>query len=144
MPPPLGIGSPSLATRSLYLEPDEQLASARQPSATARLRTFPAPATRVTPRPIPSPRRNLTATRLVWRFRSPHHSRRESEMRTSQPKSHSLNKLLSVLRFRSSQTRVPQNCELRNRDTKRRRAKATVRSRPLGQPSRFYAHMAAG
>src|SRR5438309_4470426 len=63
MPPPLGIGSPSPAMRSLYLEPDEQLASARQPSAAARLRTLPAPVTRVTPRPIHSPRRNPTANR---------------------------------------------------------------------------------
>jgi hypothetical protein len=28
------------------------------------------------------------AIRLVWRFRSPHHSYSESEMRTSEPKPH--------------------------------------------------------
>src|SRR5215468_7283136 len=31
---------------------------------------------------------------LVWRFRSPHHSRRELAMRTSEPKPHEINKLL--------------------------------------------------
>ena len=31
---------------------------------------------------------------LVWRFRSPHHSCSESEMRTSEPKPHYVNKLL--------------------------------------------------
>jgi hypothetical protein len=31
---------------------------------------------------------------LVWRFRSPHHSRRELAMRTSEPKPHDINKLL--------------------------------------------------
>src|SRR5436309_7079581 len=46
---------------------------------------------------------------LVGQFRSPHHSCRESEMRTSEPKPHWINKVASVLRFRSSQTRVPQN-----------------------------------
>src|SRR5215470_1173437 len=33
-------------------------------------------------------------TPLVWRFRSPHHSCSESEMRTSEPKPHQINKLL--------------------------------------------------
>src|SRR5215471_10745906 len=31
---------------------------------------------------------------LVWRFRSPHHSRREFAMWTSEPKPHEINKLL--------------------------------------------------
>src|SRR5262249_19301291 len=32
--------------------------------------------------------------KLVWRFRSPHHSCSESEMRTSEPKPHQINQLL--------------------------------------------------
>jgi hypothetical protein len=31
---------------------------------------------------------------LVWRFRSPHHFRGKSEMRTSEPKPHEVNELL--------------------------------------------------
>ena len=31
---------------------------------------------------------------LVWRFRSPHHSRSEFAMRASEPKPHEINKLL--------------------------------------------------
>ncbi len=42
-----------------------------------------------------------------WRFRSPHHSAASSEMRTSEPKPHQINKLLVSLRFRSSQ--MPQS-----------------------------------
>src|SRR5258706_7711339 len=37
-------------------------------------------------------RRKACAEALVWRFRSPHHSCRESEMRTSEPKPHKINK----------------------------------------------------
>src|SRR5262249_38454444 len=33
-------------------------------------------------------------SKFVWRFRSPHHSSRESAMRTSEPKPHEINKLL--------------------------------------------------
>ena len=43
----------------------------------------------------------------VWRFRSPHRSRGEFKMRTSEPKPHEINELLVSFRFRSSQTRVP-------------------------------------
>src|SRR5215471_12782347 len=38
--------------------------------------------------------RSRKCRRLVWRFRSPHHSRSESEMRTSEPKPHQINELL--------------------------------------------------
>ena len=46
---------------------------------------------------------------LVWRFRRPHHFCRELVMRTSEPKPQLDQYVASVLRFRSSQTRVPHN-----------------------------------
>src|ERR1044072_5829430 len=52
----------------------------------------------------PLPRR--ASFPLVWRFRSPHHSRGESALRTSEPKPHQNHRFSSVLRFRSSYPRV--------------------------------------
>jgi hypothetical protein len=46
---------------------------------------------------------------LVWRFRSPHHWRREFIMRTSAPGHTGINKLLVSFGFRSSQKRARQN-----------------------------------
>ena len=44
---------------------------------------------------------------VVWRFRSPHHFRGKSEMRTSEPKPHQVNKLLVSFSFPKFASSVP-------------------------------------
>ena len=43
---------------------------------------------------VTSPAVTLPEFALVWRFRSPHHFRGKSEMRTSEPKPHEVNELI--------------------------------------------------
>jgi hypothetical protein len=46
---------------------------------------------------------------LVWRLRSPHHSSHEAAMRTSEPKPHSINRLLVAFDSEVRKRRVPHN-----------------------------------
>src|SRR5262245_9759457 len=46
---------------------------------------------------------------LVWRFRSPHHSCSDSEMRTSEPRPHQINELLVSFDSEVRQTRLRHN-----------------------------------
>src|SRR6185369_13210346 len=54
-------------------------------------------------------RKPYATVRLVWRFRSPHHSCRESEMGASEPKPHWINKLLVSFDSEARKTSAPQN-----------------------------------